>query len=199
MKNHDFIEIYPDKFDLCDEVIQYFNNNKHLHQERPEEQKKMNISDTSMFLRPDVKKPETLKLLNEIDKILRECFELYKQKYSGSPALLEHDGILNYRIIEFKIQKTLPGQGFNFWHSERFYGGDPDYRLAYRRFLVYTIYLNDIEIDGETEFLYHGRKIKPKKGTVCLFPADFTYVHRGNSPSNEIKYILTGWFIDNIV
>jgi hypothetical protein len=62
------------------------------------------------------------------------------------------------------------------------------YRVA-----VYTVYLNDIEEGGETEFLYQLKRLKPKKGTICIFPAGYTHVHRGNTPFLGEKYIVTGW------
>ena len=37
-------------------------------------------------------------------------------------------------------------------------------------------------------------RVKPKKGRVSIFPADFPYVHRGNPPLKKDKYILTSWF-----
>jgi len=30
---------------------------------------------------------------------------------------------------------------------------------------------------------------------VCIFPADYPYVHRGNPPLQKDKYILTSWFL----
>lgn len=59
--------------------------------------------------------------------------------------------------------------------------------------LSYILYLNDVEEGGETEFLYYGKRIKPTAGTLLLWPAGFTHVHRGNPPLSGEKYILTGW------
>ena len=62
------------------------------------------------------------------------------------------------------------------------------------RVLAWTVYLNDVEEGGETEFLYQQLKIKPKANTAAIWPGGFTYLHRGNPPISETKYILTGWF-----
>ena len=55
------------------------------------------------------------------------------------------------------------------------------------------VYLNDVEEDGETEFLYQELKLKPKKGRVVIWPGSFTHLHRGNPPRST-KYIATGWY-----
>lgn len=87
-----------------------------------------------------------------------------------------------------KIQKTKPGGGYHIWHVEK----GSDYSSA-SRVLVFTIYLNDIEDGGETEFLYQHVRAKPVKGRVVIWPANFPYLHRGNPPLKEDKYIITGW------
>ena len=55
-------------------------------------------------------------------------------------------------------------------------------------------YLNDVEDQGETEFHFQEVKIKPKKGLSLIWPADFTYTHRGIPSPTQEKYIATGWF-----
>ena len=59
-----------------------------------------------------------------------------------------------------------------------------------------SIFFNDLEDSGETEFLYQKKKIKPKAGRVLIFPGSFTHLHRGNPPY-EAKYIATGWLASN--
>lgn len=86
-----------------------------------------------------------------------------------------------------KVQKTLPGGGYHIWHHEQGNGAQM------RRVLVYTLYLNDVEEGGETEFLYQQKRYPARKGDICIFPAHFTHPHRGNPPLSGEKYIMTGW------
>ena len=118
------------------------------------------------------------KTLNE--KIL----PLYVKKYPFTSELFEE-----FVTDDFKLQKTLPSEGFHTWHSEQ----GPTYDST-ERFGVYTIFLNDVKEGGETEFLYQSKRIKPKQGSICIFPASYTHVHRGNPPLSGSKYIVTGWF-----
>ena len=73
-------------------------------------------------------------------------------------------------------------------------GGEPVNSLTKRRFLVWSIFLNDVEEGGELEFLNYPVRVKPKKGSMVLFPPYFTHLHRGNPPISNNKYIATGWY-----
>jgi len=89
-----------------------------------------------------------------------------------------------------KIQKTLPTEGYHVWHIEH----GNTFEMQARAF-VFSIYLNDVEEGGETEFLHFSKRVKPKTGRIVIWPAGFPYVHRGNSPLSGKKYILTSWMM----
>lgn len=93
-------------------------------------------------------------------------------------------------IDDINIQYYKPGGGFKSWHTERNCAKGNNGT----RHLVFMTYLNDVIDGGETEFYHQQVKIQPKKGLTVIWPADWTYTHRGViSPSQE-KYIVTGWF-----
>jgi len=89
-----------------------------------------------------------------------------------------------------KIQKTLPTEGYHLWHVEHGKGFHNEPRA-----FVFSIYLNDVEEGGETEFLNFSKRVQPKKGRIVIWPAAFPYVHRGNPPLSGEKYILTSWML----
>ena len=89
-----------------------------------------------------------------------------------------------------KVQKTLPTEGYHSWHIEH---GRGYYNEA--RAFVFSIYLNDVEDGGETEFLHFSKRVQPKAGRIVIWPAGFPYVHRGNPPLSGEKYILTSWMM----
>jgi|TARA_B100000902_G_scaffold370633_1_gene395907 hypothetical protein len=93
-----------------------------------------------------------------------------------------------FHFTTLKIQKTLPTEGYHVWHIE--HGKGLDYGS---RAFVFSIYLNDVEEGGETEFLHFSKRVKPKKGRIVIWPSAFPYLHRGNSPLSGEKYILTSW------
>jgi len=122
-----------------------------------------------------------------VQKLLAETiFPLYYAKYD----IVKQLGLFHFPYIKF--QKTLPAEGYHVWHCEND-KWDVKHRLG-----VFSIYLNDVEEGGETEFLYQSLRIKPTQGTVCIFPAGYTHTHRGNPPLTGEKYIITGWweFVD---
>jgi len=90
--------------------------------------------------------------------------------------------------IHFNMQKYEPGGGYKVFHCER--AGN---QFFYRT-LAWMIYLNDVEVGGETEFFYQQHFERAEMGKLAIWPSDFTHVHRGLIAPHETKYILTGWF-----
>tara|TARA_B100000085_G_C18365061_1_gene439904 strand:- start:65 stop:715 length:651 start_codon:yes stop_codon:yes gene_type:complete len=85
--------------------------------------------------------------------------------------------------VGYQIQRTEPGGYYTFHH---------DFDPVTVRYLTFIWYLNDVTNDGYTEFI-DGTRVQPKAGRFLMFPATWTYVHRGYPPKNEVKYICTGW------
>tara|TARA_B100000900_G_scaffold236739_1_gene201037 strand:- start:181 stop:735 length:555 start_codon:yes stop_codon:yes gene_type:complete len=89
----------------------------------------------------------------------------------------------------WQIQRYTKGEGhYNAWHNE-----EPYLKKHSNRMFVVMFYLNDVIIGGTTEFLYTRLQITPKAGTFCIWPAGFPYVHKGNMPASNDKYIATTW------
>jgi len=117
-------------------------------------------------------------------------FDLALQHYIQNTGILDSFGIDKFCYTSLKIQKTLPTEGYHRWHVEHNAGFENEPRA-----LVLSIYLNDVEDGGETEFLHFSKRVKPKTGRIVIWPASFPYVHRGNPPLSGEKYILTSWMM----
>ena len=85
-----------------------------------------------------------------------------------------------------QIQKTTPGDFFR-WHAD-------DKVVKNSRLLTFIIYLNDVEegAGGTTDFLC-GKSVRPETGKMVVFPATWTYIHRGKLLEKGVKYILTSF------
>ena len=165
----------------CENIINLFESNSNQIKSRQEAE---NIA-------PTFKKDEMLGLQNVNKSLCEEfnyhffndVFPLYMKEYQLADI---YD--LPLILSDFKLQKTLPTGGYHVWHIENL----PN-TPSKNRVMVYTLYLNDVEEGGETEFLIQSKRIKPKQGTICIFPASYTHIHRGNPPLSGTKYIMTGW------
>lgn len=105
---------------------------------------------------------------------------IYAEKFS----ILQETNLV---VDQVKIKKISQGGGFHQWHYESL-------KKDSRRKLVFQLYLNDITNAGETEFLYQNLRFQPKRNRLLVWPADWTYTHRGNPPLDQTdKFILTTW------
>jgi len=158
---------------------------------------------------PDVKK--TMDFLIPIDSLYREDSSWNKICQTLSESLQNNINVYlkglnkshpqfieeNYKFIpakylteeHYQIQKYKKGEGKYKYHE------DFSVRWERRQYRVITFlwYLNTIEEGGETELLGTVR-VKPEAGKLLLFPACWTFPHRGRMPISHDKYIVTGWF-----
>jgi hypothetical protein len=119
----------------------------------------------------------------------REFLDLFWA--NGYNKYIENFSVINnfdtHNVFAFRVQKTPIGGGYHIWHCEEMN------KATSNRFLTWMLYLNNVEEGGETEFLYIPKRIKPKAGTLVIWPAGFTHTHRGNPPISNTKYAITGW------
>lgn len=171
--------------DYCDRVVKFFDKTMEIGSSETGEVYSHNDNGrTDYQLLLDTMEPKP-NLTDETNGILDLASQEYCDRY---PVALKARGSFISRRI--KVQKTPIGGGFHDWHFEATGGDD-----AVGRVLVWSIYLNDMpDGEGETEFLYYHKRIKPCKGDVCIFPSHFTHTHRGNPPLTREKYIATGWW-----
>ena len=144
----------------------------------------------------DVKKTTDLMISDmfdwrNIDRSLLTCLESGFREYVMH---LRHIGVHVYaprsqRDKGYQIQKYERGRGVYEWHQDFAIHQDSDEFRSY----AFIWYLNDVDNGGETEF--HERKVVPKKGKLLIFPATFTYMHKGNIPLSGDKYICGGWMV----
>lgn len=165
---------------LFNELIDYHNTSKNKFFGCSSINSSNNLHKNSIDCELDLKEDLSFKYLT----YLQNFVDMYVNKYnfcsSGSA----------WSIIESPLIQYYPSNGgFYSWHTERNSGIPP----FCNRHLVFMTYLNDIEKDGETEFYYQKEKITPRKGLTLIWPADWTFTHRG-IPTEEEKYIITGWF-----
>tara|TARA_B100001173_G_C15887641_1_gene504197 strand:- start:43 stop:663 length:621 start_codon:yes stop_codon:yes gene_type:complete len=89
----------------------------------------------------------------------------------------------------FNLQYYKAGGGYHLWHCER----QSASRSNTYRHLVWMTFLNDVP-DGGTEWFHQQLYVPAQKGLTVIWPADWTYHHRGRKSETSEKIIATGWY-----
>jgi len=184
-----FIGVYDNYIsaDECSRAIKIFEDqfkfNNTLNRSQFENASVLTKQDQQFFVQP-----QNMNVWWEELKSMLYNFDLAWNHYVQHTGCAEAYGQKGFHFTQLKIQKTLPTEGYHVWHLEHNKGFENEPRA-----FAYSIYLNDIEEGGETEFLHFSKRVKPKTGRIVIWPAGFPYVHRGNPPLSGKKYILTSW------
>lgn len=83
----------------------------------------------------------------------------------------------------YLIRKYPQNKGKYNWMS--------DTSIVENRAITYMWFLNDVKEGGEVVFK-SGKPIKPKAGTLLLFPCTWNFMHSANEPISNDKYIIQG-------
>jgi len=177
---------------ICDNLINYFENNPQKH-EAGKINEAMDGKTDETVNNKEVKKStdigfhpytieEDARDLSEYLQYLNLAVREYEHRYERVRKLSQY-GVKG----GCNIQKYKPGEGFYDWHDER------NAILTQDRCLVWMTYLNDVP-DGGTEFMYQKITSPAKKGLTLIWPSDWTHTHRGQVSNTHTKYIITGWF-----
>lgn len=87
-----------------------------------------------------------------------------------------------------RIKRYEPNQGVFDWHI------DAADQLSSKRVIVMFWYLNNVKEGGETLFdIGEEIAIKPKAGSVCIFPPTWNYPHKGATPISNPKYCISSY------
>ena len=169
---------------LCNEIIDFFENNKNLHKQGiTASGKNLKVKNrTDITVSPnDLIKPK-FKIIKQYVNELHKCFLDYQDQWPFLKSMLK-----NIDIGEFNIGRYSPGGHFAVHHSER------TSLATLHRLFAWMTYLNDVEDGGETNFSHYGIKIKPEIGKTIIWPAEWTHAHAGEILKSGKKYMMTGW------
>lgn len=129
--------------------------------------------------------PEWAELKKLVTAKTVECLHDYAKRFPAIEFILNHEEIT---LTPPLVERLDPGQGFA-WHIDSGPMGTA------RRFLSALTYLNTVEDAGATEFPWQRTRLKPKRGTIVLFPPYWLFPHRGTPPKREKKYKMTCYFM----
>lgn len=177
---------YLDDLSLCDELIQFFEQNQDKQRQgvtleglNPSLKNSLDLTISPS----DITKPSH----RAIKKYIGKLYESYSDYAKQWPFLEKTFPVLD--IGRFNIQKYNAGGHFAHVHSER-----TDIASLHRLFAFMT-YLSDDFEGGYTNFIHQQLKVKPEKGKTLIWPAEWTHAHAGEVVTSGCKYIATGWLL----
>lgn len=179
-EKENFIGEYEIDTSICDEIVEYFKKSDRKEPGKYGDHYTLNKET----------KDSLDAALNDDDLAFRYCAALQKalDKYVDTFPFAAQQGQFIHES-EPNIQYYEPGGGFKAWHAE----ADGSNLRSRLRHLVYMTYLNDVP-DGGTEFVHQQLTTSAIKGKTLIWPAEWTYTHRGQITNKHEKYIITGWF-----
>lgn len=113
--------------------------------------------------------------LSKLHNIYTDIVFTRLKSYKGMFGILEDI----YNPENFQLLKYETGQYFK---------GHHDSIPGTNRSISILIYLNDNYEGGEIEFIYFDTKIKPKAGTLIMFPSNYPYKHVAHPVTKGTKY-----------
>ena len=211
MKNN-FIEVYENVLseEVCEYLIKTFEDSPDLHTFGKVGDGNTDLeikSSMDMNLLQALDKQPGLKgmILGNIRKHLDESIIKYFKKYPYTQRAPFDKECTDKEIVDhlrsnysfwsksLMMKKYNKGKdGFHAFHEDC---GVQFPTIA--RTLVCMYYLNDVEEGGETEFYHQQLKVKPTRGSLVIFPAYFTHLHKGHIPISNNKYIMNIWLMKN--
>ena len=207
-----FIEVYDGAVpkDICEYFIEFFDKEHELGNTKPGESggngvriESKDCLDLNVKLNNGPVNNEEYfsskhkKIIDIYDDLVDEKFYEYLTHYYPTRPWKDEKGYL-FRHRDLAPEQKLDGlmhvyepplQGYHVFHED----WNSMQLLWASRMLIGMVYLNDVWVGGETEFLHQKVKIKPKQGTLVVWPAYFTHLHRGNPPISNRKYIINKW------
>ncbi|MGE4062001.1 MAG: 2OG-Fe(II) oxygenase family protein [Rhodospirillaceae bacterium] len=182
-----FIEEYPGLVapDLCERIITKFESDPHTMPSVINVAGYSSVSDvrTGTSL-PCPLTGDWKALIEQLIPALNTALKRYAATYQSMRNLIDNYGLHCTSPI---IERVDPGQGFN-WHCDQT-------MYSSERVLTSLLYLRTVREGGATEFLQQKRSIQPEAGKIALFPSAWTHLHRGASPTSEIKYVACSFWV----
>lgn len=124
---------------------------------------------------------------NEVFRqINNRCYELISSAVHNYKAMFKIEADIKY-VETYGLLKYSSGEEYKYH-----YDGDTESK----RSISVLIYLNDDYTGGEIEFPNFKIKIKPKAGTLMLFPSNYAYGHIAHPVESGTKYAIVTFLHD---
>lgn len=174
---HNHIRVYENALtrELCAQIKGFFNASKNLHR-RP-------VHDALNFTEVNLSACESSKALHDALALNQlHCLRTYMKDLDVQDSQFSIGP--GYRFEQFRIKRYQPTEEFKL-HTDD----------AGNRVVAFLYYLNSDFTGGTTSFPHHNVVIKPKAGTLLMFPTSWEYLHSGDPVFEGEKYILSSYLV----
>jgi hypothetical protein len=120
--------------------------------------------------------PYAIEIHNRIGSLLLDHVAAYAKYFETSFKIAEPYSLLKY-------------EGATNDHYDAHYDGGP----TSGRWISAIFYLNDDYEGGYIQFPDHNVAIKPKAGTLMIFPSNYAYRHVAHEVTSGTKYAIVTW------
>jgi hypothetical protein len=196
LTGHQFIRLYPDVLsrDACAHFLKLYDENAN---------KRRGLTGGGGYA-PKVKRCSEIEVgpltgTGTADRTLHACIgqalRRYQEDVPSFAGFMRRNKVRDTGYL-LQVYDEAPegtefengGQGFG-WHCDAFN------KPSSERVLALIIYLNDVEVGGETVFSAWGLKVRPRAGMALWFPPGFDYEHAGLTPHSSRKAIITSFIV----
>jgi hypothetical protein len=176
---YEYLKIYDNVIEkqYCHQIIDLF-------EEHPEDHIIRDICDIVKFTEININlNPKWSSLVNFFVQICKHQIEIYKKDCNLHPTQFPE----KYGMEQIRLKRYLPND-----HDEFCPHVDALNVESSKRYLSFLFYLNNVKKGGETVFGTNEELIiKPKQGSLLMFPPLWTHIHAGKKTISENKYIAT--------
>jgi len=175
----DFIRCYDNVVDesFCKEIIKTFDTSDFQYYDREQRPSFNELNISQRYLAED---PKWMSIQAKLQDYFIDAIELYMKTLDLNPDFPSKYAFEEYRIKMYNA---------NEYDQFKDHVDVGNYNSA-RRFLVCFLYLNTVDVGGETNFPKISHSVSPKCGRMLLFPATWQYRHSGQIPRSDKKYIV---------
>lgn len=173
----DWISVYDDAIpsSFCDQCIELFENPNTHKGEFKESWRRCK----------ELVSLDSTNLWTTLKDIIKTYYNKYKTEHSSASVLYNINTVEAPLMFRYDVNNDTPNI-FND-HSDNW-----NLPTSTRQVSI-ILYLNDVEQGGGTNFTHLNLNVKPKKGSILFFPSFYNFVHRGDAPLSNSKYIIVTW------
>ena len=179
LKLIDYVRTYPEQIgpDLCGTIIEAFHKSDSVYVDRKERPTFHDLNISQRFIQKD---PLWMGIQMTLQNVMLATIEKYINDTDCG-----YDFPSRYNFEQFRMKMYEPNGKDQF--KDHVDVGD---HASAIRFLVAFLYLNDVDEGGETNFPKLDYAVKPKCGSILVFPPTWQYRHAGLPPVSGKKYII---------